>query len=46
LEILQAETKAWLVNAVISGAIWVAFAIAMLLKGTSLGWIDRYIDLR
>jgi len=43
-EILQAETRAWLVNAVISGAIGVAFGITMLLKGTSLGWIDRYID--
>ncbi len=43
-QILQAETKAWLVNAVISGAIGVAFGIAMLLQGTSLGWIDRYID--
>ena len=43
-EILQAEAKAWLVNAVISGAIGVAFAVAMLLKGTPVGWIDRYID--
>lgn len=43
-EILQAETKAWLVNAVISGAIGVAFGITMLLKGTPLGFIDRYID--
>lgn len=43
-EILQAETQAWLVNAVISGAIGVAFGITMLLKGTPLGWIDRYID--
>jgi predicted Co/Zn/Cd cation transporter (cation efflux family) len=43
-EILQAETNAWLVNAVISGAIGIAFGITMLLKGTPLGWIDRYID--
>jgi len=43
-EILQAETQAWLVNAVISGAIGVAFGITMLLKGTPLGFIDRYID--
>ena len=43
-EILQAETRAWLVNAVISGAIGVAFGITMLLKSTPLGWIDRYID--
>jgi len=43
-EILQAETNAWLVNAVISGGIGVAFGITMLLKGTPLGWIDRYVD--
>jgi len=43
-EILQAETQAWLVNAVVSGAIGIAFGITMLLKGTALGWIDRYID--
>jgi predicted Co/Zn/Cd cation transporter (cation efflux family) len=43
-EILLAETKAWLVNAVISGAIGIAFGITMLLAGTPLGFIDRYID--
>ena len=43
-EILQAETQSWLVNAVVSGAIGVAFGITMLLTGTPLGWIDRYID--
>jgi len=43
-EILLAEAKAWLVNAVISGAIGVAFGITMLLEGTPLGFIDRYID--
>ena len=43
-EILQAETKAWLVNAVISGSIGIAFGATMLLQGSSLGWIDRYID--
>jgi predicted Co/Zn/Cd cation transporter (cation efflux family) len=43
-EILQAETQAWLVNAVVSGAIGIAFGITMLLKGTALGRIDRYID--
>ena len=43
-EILQAETQAWLANAVISGAIGIAFGITMLLKGTPVGWIDRYID--
>jgi len=43
-EILQAETQAWLINAVVSGAIGIAFGITMLLKGTPLGWIDRYID--
>ncbi len=43
-EILKAETQAWLVNAVMSGAIGIAFGITMLLQGTPLGWIDRYID--
>jgi len=43
-EILQAETSAWLVNAVISGSIGVAFRVTMLLEATPLGWIDRYID--
>ena len=43
-EILQAETQAWLVNAIISGAIGIAFGATMLLEGTPLGWIDRYID--
>ena len=43
-EILQAETRAWLVNAVISGSIGVALGITVLLQGTSLGWIDRYVD--
>ena len=43
-EIMQAETQSWLVNAVVSGAIGVAFGITMLLEGTALGWIDRYID--
>lgn len=43
-EILQAETQAWLINAVVSGAIGIAFGVTMLLKGTPLGGIDRYID--
>jgi len=43
-EILEAETKAWLVNAVISGAIGVAFGVTMLIQQTQFGWIDRYID--
>jgi len=43
-DILEAETQAWLVNGVISGAIGLAFGVVMLLEGTAWGWIDRYID--
>ena len=43
-DILVAESQAWLVNAVISGSIGVAFGVVMLLQGTSWDWIDRYID--
>jgi predicted Co/Zn/Cd cation transporter (cation efflux family) len=43
-EILEAETKAWFINAVITGIIGVAFAATLVLRNTALGWIDRYID--
>ena len=43
-EILQAEMKAWLINGVISGSIGLAFGATMLLQGTPLGWVDRYVD--
>lgn len=43
-DILVAETQAWLVNAVISGAIGIAFGVVMLIQGTAWGWIDRYVD--
>jgi predicted Co/Zn/Cd cation transporter (cation efflux family) len=43
-ELLQAEAKAWFINGVVTGAIGVAFVITMLLQGTSIGWIDRYVD--
>ncbi|MFC1798487.1 cation transporter [Thermodesulfobacteriota bacterium] len=43
-ELLQTETRAWLINAVISGAIGVALGITVLLRGTPFGWIERYID--
>ena len=43
-DILAAESQAWLVNAVISGSIGVAFGIVMLLQGTAWGWIERYAD--
>ena len=43
-EILEAETAGWLINAVVSSCIGVALVITMLLKGTALGWIDRYVD--
>ena len=43
-EILAAETQAWLINAVISGGIGIAFGVVMLIQGTSWGWIDRYVD--
>jgi predicted Co/Zn/Cd cation transporter (cation efflux family) len=43
-DILAAESRAWLVNAVISGAIGIAFGVVMLIQGTAWGWIDRYAD--
>ena len=43
-EILVAETQAWLINGVISGAIGIAFGVVMLIQGTAWGWIDRYVD--
>ena len=43
-EILQAEMQAWLINAVISGAIGLAFGATIMIQGTPLGWIARYID--
>jgi predicted Co/Zn/Cd cation transporter (cation efflux family) len=43
-EILETETSGWLINAIISSCIGVALGITMLLRGTALGWIDRYID--
>lgn len=43
-EILEAETRAWLVNAVISGAIGIAFGVTLLIQQTSIGWIARYVD--
>ena len=44
LDMLRAEAQAWLINALITGAIGVAFAIALMLQGTAVGWIDRYVD--
>ncbi|MBT8339880.1 MAG: cation transporter [Desulfatitalea sp.] len=43
-DILVAETKAWRLNAVVTGAIGTAFIIVMLIQRTPLGWIDRYVD--
>ena len=43
-DILAAESQAWLVNAVISGSIGIAFGVVMLLQGTAWGWIERYVD--
>jgi predicted Co/Zn/Cd cation transporter (cation efflux family) len=43
-EILEAETEAWLINSVVTGAIGVAFVMTMLIQGTSIGWIARYVD--
>lgn len=43
-EILAAETKAWLINAVVTGAIGIAFVVTMLIRNTAIGWIDRYVD--
>lgn len=43
-DLLKAEKQAWLINAVISGAIGLALVIVLLLASTSLAWISRYID--
>jgi len=43
-DILQAETKSWLINTVVSGGIGVAFGVTMLIQSTPFGWIDRYVD--
>lgn len=43
-ELLFAEKQSWLLNTIISGSIGVAFLIAIFLQGTSLGWINRYLD--
>ena len=43
-EILEAEKASWLINAVISGAIGVAFGITMLIQETQIGWVARYVD--
>ena len=43
-DILDAETQSWLINAVVSGAIGLAFIMVILIQGTSLGWIARYVD--
>jgi len=43
-DLLQAEAKAWLLNGAVTGAIGIAFVIVMLIQGTALGWIDRYVD--
>jgi predicted Co/Zn/Cd cation transporter (cation efflux family) len=44
LDMLRAEAQAWLVNAVVSGAIGLAFLGGMLLDNTPLVWLQRYID--
>ena len=43
-DILDAEAKAWFVNMVVTAAIGVAFVITMLIKGTSIDWVVRYVD--
>ena len=43
-DILKAEKNAWFINGVISGAIGVALILVLLLQGTALGFVDRYID--
>ena len=43
-EILEAEMQAWLINAVISGSIGLAFGATIMIQGTPLGWIAKYID--
>mgnify|MGYP001825409478 CR=1 FL=1 len=43
-DILDAETQSWLIKCVVTGAIGLAGVVVMLIQGTSLGWIARYID--
>ncbi len=43
-DILKAEKQAWLINAVISGAIGLALVIVLIIQSTSFAWIARYID--
>lgn len=43
-EILEAEKASWLINAVVSGAIGVAFGITMIIQETQIGWVARYVD--
>jgi predicted Co/Zn/Cd cation transporter (cation efflux family) len=43
-DMLKAEKNAWFINGVISGAIGVALLLVLLLQGTAVGFLDRYID--
>ncbi len=43
-EILHAESEAWLINTVVSGAVGAAFVAAIFAQGTEYAWIARYID--
>jgi predicted Co/Zn/Cd cation transporter (cation efflux family) len=43
-EILLAEAQGWLINAVVSGSIGLAFVGVMLLEGTAYAWTARYAD--
>jgi predicted Co/Zn/Cd cation transporter (cation efflux family) len=38
------DVKAWLMSALITSALLVAFALAMALRGTSWDWLIRYVD--
>lgn len=43
-EILEAEAQAWLLNALVTGTIGIAFVITLLIQNTAIGWITRYVD--
>ncbi|CAB5089174.1 hypothetical protein D3OALGA1CA_5875 [Olavius algarvensis associated proteobacterium Delta 3] len=43
-EILMAEAQGWLLNAIVTGAIGVAFVITLFIQDTAFGWIARYVD--
>jgi cation diffusion facilitator family transporter len=42
--LVRLDVKAWLLSALMSGALLIAFALALLLRGTDADWLIRYVD--